>query len=53
LGNISSEFAKHRDLAVITREIYRKECQKADQSAEKISKKIEQNESIEKINHLT
>lgn len=44
--------AKHRNLAVITREIYRKECQKASHGAEKISKHIEQTENLEKINHV-
>ncbi len=38
IGGISSDFVKHRDLSVSTRKVYRDECKKAKEGAEKIWK---------------
>lgn len=36
LGGVSRDFVRHRDLALATRKVYRTECKKARQGAEKI-----------------
>lgn len=43
LGGISSEFVKHRNLSIATRNVYRAECKTAQQGALKIQELLENN----------
>lgn len=52
LGGISSDFVKHRDLAIATRKVYRDECKKARDGAGKIRKASENGCSEKKFQQL-
>lgn len=52
LGGISSEFVQHRDLAFATREVYRAECKKAKEGAERIQKALSDNCDKKRLNRL-
>jgi len=52
LGGISNEFVKHRHLAITTRKIYKKECQKAKDVAKQIQKLLENGNDKEKMKEL-
>ncbi len=47
LGGVSSDFTKHRELAVETRKVYRSECRRAKEGAERIQRAAERNENKE------
>lgn len=52
LGGISSDFVKHRDLAITARNQYRAECKKAKERAEKIQMSLGNNQSKEIVKKL-
>ena len=52
LGEVSNDLVQHQDLAIATRKVYRIECKKAKEGAEKIKEAIENNISQEKLRTL-
>ena len=52
LGGISDEFVKHRNLAMTTREVYKKECKKAKDGAQKIQTLLENGGDIDQMKEL-
>ena len=52
LGGVSSDFVRHRDLAIATRNVYRAECKKAREGAKKIRKASENNSDDSTLQRL-